>query len=63
MGFIVYLALLSRRADNTQYRTISGWRFDQALFRRLVRFGLPNGLQFFIDMIGFTVFILTLIHI
>ncbi|MCD5398693.1 MAG: MATE family efflux transporter, partial [Dehalococcoidia bacterium] len=49
MGFIVYLALLSRRANNTQYRTISGWRFDQALFRRLVRFGLPNGLQFFID--------------
>ena len=58
VGFIVYLALLSKRANNTQYRTISGWRFDQALFRRLVRFGLPNGLQFFIDMIGFTVFIL-----
>lgn len=58
VGFIVYLVLLSKRANNAQYSTMSGWRFDQALFRRLVRFGLPNGFQFFIDLIGFTVFIL-----
>jgi MATE family multidrug resistance protein len=53
-----YLILLSRPDVNRQFRSLSGWRFDSALFARLVKFGLPNGIQFFIDMIGFTVFIL-----
>ncbi len=55
---LVYLALLSRPENNIQYHSFAGWRFERALFARLVRFGLPNGVQFFIDMIGFTVFIL-----
>lgn len=55
---LVYLALLSRPKNNLQYRTLSGWRFERDLFTRLVRFGLPNGLQFFIDMAGFTAFVL-----
>jgi MATE family multidrug resistance protein len=33
-------------------------RFNRELFFRLLRFGLPNGGQFFLDMFGFTVFIL-----
>ncbi|MCH8310639.1 MAG: MATE family efflux transporter, partial [Chloroflexi bacterium] len=56
--FLIYLALLSRPEYNIQYRSLAGWRFEPALFARLVRFGLPNGFGFFIDMIGFTVFIL-----
>jgi MATE family multidrug resistance protein len=54
----VYLILLSRPEANRQFRSLSGWRFDSVLFARLVKFGLPNGIQFFIDMIGFTAFIL-----
>jgi MATE family multidrug resistance protein len=56
--FLVYLALLSRSEYKLQYRSLAGCRFERALFARLVRYGLPNGVQFFIDMIGFTVFIL-----
>ena len=41
-----------------RYRTLSGWRLDRELFGRLMRFGLPSGVQFFIDVVGFTVFLL-----
>ena len=55
---IVYVALLARPEYNLRYGSLAGWRFERALFVRLVRFGLPSGLQFFIDMIGFSIFIL-----
>ena len=55
---LVYLALLTRPEHNLRYRSLSGWRFERELFARLVRFGLPSGVQFFVDMIGFTIFIL-----
>ena len=55
---LVYLTLLARPEYNLHYRSLAGWRFEPALFARLVRFGLPNGVQFFLDMIGFSIFIL-----
>src|SRR5207244_3459774 len=36
---------------------LSGWRWDGALFARLLRFGLPNGLQWMLDGVAFTVFL------
>jgi len=53
-SFIVYAAFLFRPAYNRVYNTLSGWRFDPGLFWRLIRFGLPNGIQFFVDIAGFT---------
>ena len=55
---LVYLALLARPEYNLRYRSLAGWRLERTLFARLVRFGLPSGMQFFIDMIGFSIFIL-----
>ena len=55
---IVYLALLVGPEYNLRYRSLAGWRFERALFVRLVRFGFPSGMQFFIDMIGFSIFVL-----
>lgn len=57
-SFCVYLALISRKGYNEQYHTLKGWRPEGELFVRLLRFGLPSGLQFFLEMVGFTVFIL-----
>ncbi|MDI6741066.1 MAG: MATE family efflux transporter [Candidatus Edwardsbacteria bacterium] len=34
------------------------WRPERRLLSRLLAYGLPSGIQFFIDMAGFTVFIL-----
>jgi MATE family multidrug resistance protein len=54
----VYAVLLMRPEHNLRFRTLAGWRFNRDLFARVVRYGLPNGVQFFVDMIGFSVFIL-----
>jgi MATE family multidrug resistance protein len=55
---LIYLVLLSRRDHDLRYHTVRGWRYDRHLFGRLMKFGLPNGVQFFIDMAAFTTFIL-----
>lgn len=55
---IILLILILRPAYNRVYATVRGWAPSRELFSRLLRFGLPNGVQFFIDVFGFTVFIL-----
>jgi MATE family multidrug resistance protein len=57
-SFIAYIVLMSRDEYDRRYRTRHGWRLDPVLFSRILRFGLPSGIQFFIDMAGFTVFLL-----
>ncbi len=56
--FLIYFGLFSSRANNTRYGTLSGWRLDVDLFRRIMIYGFPNGVQFFLDISGFTIFIL-----
>jgi multidrug resistance protein, MATE family len=60
VSMAVYAMVLFRPSYNTLFNTLGGWRFDPRLFRRLIRFGLPNGAQFFLDMLSITVFILIL---
>jgi MATE family multidrug resistance protein len=57
-NILVYFILISHSSYSKKYATIKGWRFDRQLFARLVRFGFPSGVHFFIDIAGFTVFIL-----
>ncbi len=56
--FLIYLVLFCRQTHNQRYHTLRGWRFDRALFGRLMEFGLPNGVQFLLDNAGFAAFIL-----
>ena len=58
VSLIAYFVLLFRGSYERLYRIRSGWKFNRALFKRLLKFGLPNGVQFFLDVAGFTVFIL-----
>jgi len=57
-SFLVYAFLCASKANNRTYHTLKGWRPEKNLFLRLVRFGLPSGVQFFLEMMGFTIFIL-----
>jgi len=57
-SFFVYLALIARKAHNEKYHTLKGWQPERELFMRLLRFGFPSGMQFFLEMVGFTIFIL-----
>lgn len=50
------LALYARPRHEAVYRTWSGWRPDLHHLRRLLRFGLPNGLGWSMDMISWTMF-------
>ena len=58
VAFAVFLFLALRPALEKMYATRSGWPLRPALLGRLLRYGLPNGVQFLIDIFGFTVFIL-----
>lgn len=54
----IYLFLLWRSQDAKRYQLWSAWRFDRELFLRMLRFGLPSGFHFFVDVCGFSVFIM-----
>lgn len=57
-SFSILLFLISRPIHEQRYRTLKGWVFDRSLFSRLMYFGFPSGVQFFLSMVGFTAFVL-----
>jgi MATE family, multidrug efflux pump len=57
-SFLLYLALMSGGTIDRRYYTLRGWRPAGDLFVRLLRFGFPSGVQFFLEMAGFTGFVL-----
>jgi MATE family multidrug resistance protein len=52
------LALVFRKPYREEFATLRGWRFEAGLFNRLLKYGLPNGLQWMIEGLAFTAFIL-----
>ncbi len=54
---VVYLFLFFGQKHRRRYSTVSGWRFDGKLFLRMMRYGLPSGTQFMLDILGFTLFV------
>ncbi len=54
---LLFALLVFRRRNEEQFRTRSARDFDPDLFRRLLRFGLPGGAQFFIDIFAFSFFL------
>jgi MATE family multidrug resistance protein len=54
----VYLALFLRKKYRVEFGTIAGCQFDAALFRRLLRFGSPSGVQLVCEVGAFTLFLL-----
>ena len=52
-----YLLLMLRDVEGRRYGLWTEWRFDGALFRRLLKFGMPSGINFLIDGVCFTLFI------
>jgi MATE family multidrug resistance protein len=58
VSFLIFAVAILRPANNRTFATVSGWRPNLPLLKRILRFGFPNGVQFFVDMFGFTVFVL-----
>ncbi len=51
------LALILRKKYEAEFRTRSGWRFDWPLTKRVLRFGVPNGVMYAVDMTAWTAFV------
>lgn len=58
LAVCIFLGLLFRPALRRVYPITTAWRFDRGLFRDLMWFGGASGLQFFIDVAGFTAFMM-----
>ncbi len=56
-AIIIFLYMFKARY-RSEYATLKNHRFDWMLFKRLMRFGLPNGFHFMLDLFGFTLFVL-----
>jgi multidrug resistance protein, MATE family len=54
---LMALILFFRPQYRAVFGTLVAWRFDGELFRRLMRFGLPNGVQWMLDGLAFTAFL------
>ncbi len=57
VGALVYLGLILRRPHRERFRTLEAWRLEPRLLGRLLRFGLPAGLQFSLEIFAFSLFL------
>ena len=55
---VAYVLLIFKKQNRETYHTIKGFRFDFELIKRIIKFGLPNGVQFMLDVSAFTFFIM-----
>ena len=56
VGASLFLVLALRAPFRKSYCMLKGWRFDRRLFARLLRFGLPSGLQYSLEILAFALF-------
>jgi MATE family, multidrug efflux pump len=54
---LLAVGLFLRRRYREEFATRDAWRFDPPLFRRLMYFGLPNGVQWAMEGLAFNVFL------
>ena len=57
-SLLVFFGLLFTTANDSRYHTRKGWRLEKELLVRLLRFGFPSGVQFFLEISAFTAFVL-----
>ncbi len=58
VNVIFLIVLIFTKKNNQSFGVFSGFRFDPEIFGRLMRFGIPGSLQFTMDILAFTLFIL-----
>ena len=56
VGALAYLAMILAPRFREAYGTLSGWRPEPALIVRLVRYGMPTGLQYSLEVAAFAIF-------
>lgn len=59
-GWLIIAAILFRAMssrEHARYRLLRDCTFRPALWLRLIRYGLPSGMEFFLDILGFTILV------
>lgn len=56
--FLFYIFLISQNKYKNSAPFFNKWHFDKELFFRFLKFGFPVGIQFFIEMAGYSLFLL-----
>ncbi|MFC1883718.1 MATE family efflux transporter [Thermodesulfobacteriota bacterium] len=54
---LIFALLIFTRANDRRFGVFCNWRFSPEIFYSLMKYGLPNGIQFFIDVFAFTAFV------
>ncbi len=58
IGFVSYLCLILQEKKLNLFAREVRFKFEFNLFKKLIKYGFPQGLQIFLDMIGITIFVL-----
>ena len=56
-SFVFIAAFVFSAEHERCFKVRSSWRLEKEMFRRLLRFGLPSGVNFFMELIGVTWFV------
>jgi multidrug resistance protein, MATE family len=54
---LVFVVLIFSKRNRGRFATWEARAFDRELFGRMMRYGLPSGIQFFLEIFGFTFFV------
>jgi MATE family multidrug resistance protein len=57
-GLIMLVAGLLRPAIRAEFNILKGLHYDRALMGKLLKFGYPSGLEFFLNILAFTLLVL-----
>tara|TARA_R110002095_G_scaffold197067_2_gene176059 strand:+ start:5396 stop:6844 length:1449 start_codon:yes stop_codon:yes gene_type:complete len=55
---LFYALIMYAKHEAREYGLFNHWRWNRELFMRLIRYGFPNGMLFFVDILGFTIFVM-----
>lgn len=53
----LFLIAFLKKKYRTEFASLSGFKPDLEIFKRLMKYGLPNGVQFCLDMTSFALFV------
>jgi MATE family multidrug resistance protein len=55
---LIFALLYFSKPVNAGFKTLKNMRYDPWLFKRMIRFGLPSGIHWFLDVAAFTIFVM-----
>lgn len=58
VGTILFVSMFLSPRNNEAYQVWSTWTFRKDILSKLIRYGFPSGMQWFLDVGAFTVFVL-----